>query len=367
MSEHVIKRHNKNLMLYHLVCPIKYRRKVLTEDVEEGLKQICLEIEKCYEIGYVEIGADEDHVHFLIQSVPSYLPSAIVQTTKSITAKQIFIRFPEVKRMLWGGKFWTSGYYINTVGYYGNEKIISDYVKNQGRSYKQIHRGTLLLFQGLEQRHTSQLCCGVVDLRSKSNVLSTARNNFISMDEDLLLIKKYKSGQSDAFGLLYDRYFDKIYRYVYYKVLNKDTTEDLVSDIFFKAIQKIDTFDQTKGIFSSWLYNIALNSIIDHYRSRKHHADIEDAYDLSLDERIEEKIDAKDNLQKVSEYLNYLSPKQREIVILRVWQEMPYKEIAEIIGGSEDSAKMAFSRAVKEIRLKFGSVALFLLFMSNFR
>src|SRR3989344_2815811 len=107
MSEHVIKRHNKNLMLYHLVCPIKYRRKVLTEDVEEGLKQICLEIEKCYEIGYVEIGADEDHVHFLIQSVPSYLPSAIVQTTKSITAKQIFIRFPEVKRMLWGGKFWT--------------------------------------------------------------------------------------------------------------------------------------------------------------------------------------------------------------------------------------------------------------------
>ncbi|OHA16397.1 MAG: hypothetical protein A3H57_05145 [Candidatus Taylorbacteria bacterium RIFCSPLOWO2_02_FULL_43_11] len=187
------------------------------------------------------------------------------------------------------------------------------------------------------------------------------------MDEDLLLIKKYKSGQSDAFGLLYDRYFDKIYRYVYYKVLNKDTTEDLVSDIFFKAIQKIDTFDQTKGIFSSWLYNIALNSIIDHYRSRKHHADIEDAYDLSLDERIEEKIDAKDNLQKVSEYLNYLSPKQREIVILRVWQEMPYKEIAEIIGGSEDSAKMAFSRAVKEIRLKFGSVALFLLFMSNFR
>ena len=150
MSEHVIKRHNKNLLLYHIVCPIKYRRKVLTEDVEEGLKQICLEIEKCYEIGYVEIGADEDHVHFLIQSVPSYLPSAIVQTTKSITAKQIFIRFPEVKRMLWGGKFWTSGYYINTVGYYGNEKIISDYVKNQGRSYKQIHRGTLLLFQGLE-------------------------------------------------------------------------------------------------------------------------------------------------------------------------------------------------------------------------
>ena len=150
MSDHAIKRHNKNLLLYHIVCPIKYRRKVLTNEVAKGLKDICLEIEKRYEIGYVEIGADEDHAHFLIQTVPAFPPSTVVQITKSITAKEIFKRFPEVKRMLWGGKFWTSGYYINTVGSYGNEKIISEYVKNQGRSYQQIYRGTLSLFQGIE-------------------------------------------------------------------------------------------------------------------------------------------------------------------------------------------------------------------------
>jgi len=150
MSEHVYKRHNKNLLLYHIVCPVKYRRKVFTDEVEKGLKDICLEIEKRYEIGYVEIGTDEDHIHFLTQSVPALSPSVIVQTTKSITAKQIFKQFPIVKQMLWGGKFWTSGYYINTVGHYGNEKVISEYVKKQGLSYKQIYRQTLSLFQCLE-------------------------------------------------------------------------------------------------------------------------------------------------------------------------------------------------------------------------
>ena len=105
MSEHVYKRHNKNLLLYHIVCPVKYRRKVFTDEVEKGLKDICLEIEKRYEIGYVEIGTDEDHIHFLTQSVPALSPSVIVQTTKSITAKQIFKQFPIVKQMLWGGKF----------------------------------------------------------------------------------------------------------------------------------------------------------------------------------------------------------------------------------------------------------------------
>ena len=150
MSEHVYKRHNKNLLLYHIVCPVKYRRKVFTDEVEKGLKDICIEIEKRYEIGYMEIGTDEDHVHFLTQSVPALSPSVIVQITKSITAKQIFKQFPIVKQMLWGGKFWTSGYYINTVGYYGNEKMISEYVKKQGLIYKQIYRQTPSLFQDLE-------------------------------------------------------------------------------------------------------------------------------------------------------------------------------------------------------------------------
>lgn len=95
---------------------------------------------------FVEIGTDEDHVHFLIQTVPTMLPSGMVGRIKSITAKEIFQKHPEVKKMLWGGNFWTSGFYLNTVGQYANEQVIRKYVQDQGKTYRQIHRDQLALF-----------------------------------------------------------------------------------------------------------------------------------------------------------------------------------------------------------------------------
>ncbi len=136
-------------MLYHIVCPTKYRKKVITEEVSQILKNVCLEISQRYEMHFVEIGTDEDHIHFLVQSVPMMLATRMVQTIKSITAKEVFKKHPEIKQMLWGGNFWTSGYYINTVGQYGNEQIISNYVKEQGKKYNQIYRNQLKLFEGL--------------------------------------------------------------------------------------------------------------------------------------------------------------------------------------------------------------------------
>ncbi len=146
MTEHILKSHNKTLFLYHLVCPVKYRRKAISKEISETLKNICLEIGECYEIHFVEIGTDEDHVHFLIQSVPILSPTTIVTTIKSITAKQLFQKHPEVKALLWGGKFWTSGFYMNTVGQYGNEQVIRNYVKQQGKTYEQLHCSQLKLF-----------------------------------------------------------------------------------------------------------------------------------------------------------------------------------------------------------------------------
>ena len=149
MAEHINKRHNRNLLLYYAVCPIKYRRKVLTEDSEKTLKDICEAISQRYEIRFVEIGTDEDHVHFLLQTVPNMTPSVMVKTIKSITAKEMFKRHTEIRKLLWGGKFWTSGFYINTVGQYGNESMIRNYVKNQGREYRQIQRNQPTLFDNL--------------------------------------------------------------------------------------------------------------------------------------------------------------------------------------------------------------------------
>ena len=148
MSEHEIKRHNKTLLLYHLVFPLKYRRKVFTEAIGESLKEVCIGISERYEINFIEIGYEIDHVHFLVQSVPAISVTEIVRTIKSITAKMIFQRHPEVKELLWGGNLWTSGYYANTVGQYGNEEVIRKYIENQGKevNYKKIYDGQLTLF-----------------------------------------------------------------------------------------------------------------------------------------------------------------------------------------------------------------------------
>ncbi len=121
------------MLLYHIVCPTKYRRAVFTPIVDEKLKEICAEIAVRYEIEFLEIGTDSDHVHFWVQSVPTYSPTKIVRTIKSITAKEIFRQMPEVKKQLWGGEFWSDGYFISSVSTHGTEEIIKEYVKNQGQ------------------------------------------------------------------------------------------------------------------------------------------------------------------------------------------------------------------------------------------
>ena len=147
MSKFIHKSHNVSLLLYHLVCPAKYRRIVFTEDVDKHLRDVCLDISKRYEIDFIEIGTDEDHCHFLLQTIPTISPSKLVQIIKSITAREIFKECPSVKKELWGGEFWSKGYFINTVGQYGNENIIKNYVKNQGSTnYKKIHSQQIILF-----------------------------------------------------------------------------------------------------------------------------------------------------------------------------------------------------------------------------
>jgi len=149
MSETWRKSHNISILIYHYVCPAKYRRVVFNAEVDEVLREVCLEIEKRYEIKFIEIGTDKDHVHFLIQSVPMYSAKKIIQTVKSLTAREIFKRVPEVKKQLWGGEFWTDGYYVSTVVQKGSEETIRKYVEEQGKEeeYKRIHRdGQLKLF-----------------------------------------------------------------------------------------------------------------------------------------------------------------------------------------------------------------------------
>ena len=148
MSHLIRKSHNVSILVYHFVCPAKYRRAVIDEKVDQVLKDVCLEIANRYQIEFLEIGTDKDHVHFLVQSVPSYSPTKIITIIKSLRAKEVFVRVPAVKKQLWGGEFWTDGYYVGTVGQHATEEVIRQYVKNQGQEneYKQLHVQQLKLF-----------------------------------------------------------------------------------------------------------------------------------------------------------------------------------------------------------------------------
>lgn len=148
MSEYVHKSHNVSVLMYHLVFPAKYRRVVFDGAVEAVLRDTCLEIEKRYEIKFLEIGTDRDHVHFLVQSVPTYSVTKVVRTVKSVTAREVFRRCPGVKKQLWGGEFWSDGYFASTVGKHGDEQVIARYVQGQGsdhvQEYKKIHSANQL-------------------------------------------------------------------------------------------------------------------------------------------------------------------------------------------------------------------------------
>ncbi|MBT8244738.1 MAG: IS200/IS605 family transposase [Winogradskyella sp.] len=128
-SKYIHKSHTVTILLYHFVSIAKYRQVVITDLVDKVIVEICDDIEKRFEVNFLEIGTDKNHVHFLIQSVPSYSITKIVTMIKSIVAREVFKRCPEVKKQLWGGEFWGKGYFVNTVSQHGTEKLIANYVK----------------------------------------------------------------------------------------------------------------------------------------------------------------------------------------------------------------------------------------------
>ncbi len=116
-----------------MVLCIKYRKKLLLDDDRiEFFKQVCREIGERYWFEFDAIGTDGDHIHVLVGAAPRYAPSNVMQIIKSITAKHIFKKFPDIKKQLWGGHFWSDGGYIGTVGEGVTADIIRRYVEKQG-------------------------------------------------------------------------------------------------------------------------------------------------------------------------------------------------------------------------------------------
>jgi len=141
--------HNVSVLLYYLVCVAKGRNEIFPKRADGVLRDICMDIAKRYEIHFLEIGADLVHVHFLIQTTPtiSISPSKLAQTVKSLTARELKKRIPEIRDQLWEAALWTNGYFINTVGRSNAENVIGSYVRNQGskqEQYTRIHSDTTI-------------------------------------------------------------------------------------------------------------------------------------------------------------------------------------------------------------------------------
>jgi REP element-mobilizing transposase RayT len=109
MSAPIRLSHNVSVLVYHFVCPAKYRRVVFDEQVDETIRDVCQGIELRYDIRFLEIGADKDHVHFLVQAVPKLAPGQIIRTIKGITAKEVSAKCPQVKRGSGEGSFGQTG------------------------------------------------------------------------------------------------------------------------------------------------------------------------------------------------------------------------------------------------------------------
>lgn len=179
---------------------------------------------------------------------------------------------------------------------------------------------------------------------------------------ELQLIRDAQAGNRYAFASLYDAYLDRVYRYIYFRTHHKETAEDLAASVFVKALEKLPSFDPGKAGFTTWLYAIARNALTDHYRRQKPDVDVEDVWDtLASGEDIPADTDVRARLAKVQELMKDLPAAQREIVLLRVWDELSYAEIAEVTGKSEAASKMAFSRAVATLRKRAPDALLVLL------
>ncbi|MBP9695086.1 MAG: sigma-70 family RNA polymerase sigma factor [Candidatus Magasanikbacteria bacterium] len=184
-------------------------------------------------------------------------------------------------------------------------------------------------------------------------------------DKDLQSINRVLSGDVAAFGSVYDAYIEPIYRFVFFRVQNHHVAEDVTSDIFLKALDRIHTYKSNRGSFRTWLYQLARNTIIDYYRTTKQTVSIEEAYDVPSNSHVSvERVDSTLLAEKVGKYLSGFKDVERDILILRIWQEMPYSEIAGIVGKKEDACKKIYIRAIEKIQKIFPPHLATLIFIS---
>lgn len=171
-------------------------------------------------------------------------------------------------------------------------------------------------------------------------------------EEERLLIQKAKAGNSDAFGKLYDRYLPPIYRFVFVKVGRKQDAEDITQQVFTSAWQNIESFEFKGFPFSSWIYRIASNAVIDYYRTYKGNASIDAVPEeyFSEDAGNEAKVDLAIAMSTVRVALARLEQDQQNVLLMKFVNDLSNKEIAEALGKTEGAVRVIQHRALKQLK-----------------
>jgi len=181
--------------------------------------------------------------------------------------------------------------------------------------------------------------------------------------EDINIAKECSNWNLENFWILYDRYIDKIYKFVFLKTSSKEVSEDITQDVFMSAIKNITKFKiDANSSVQAWIYKIASNKVIDYYKTNKETGEIWDYLEMWVIENFWENLDNKEKLKEVFEYLKNYKKEHREIFILRIWDDLSYAEISQITGQSVDNCKKIVSRTLKTINANFVILLLTLIF-----
>lgn len=170
----------------------------------------------------------------------------------------------------------------------------------------------------------------------------------------MLHIQNCQLWKFDSFTELYEKYIDEIYKFVYLKIYDSQKAEDITSEVFMKALNSINTFKLGKWAnFRAWLYRIAYNQVIDTYKKEKNITSFEEYIDVWIEKDLGKEIDNKKKLKEVVSFLSEQKKDHSDIVFMRIWSGLSYREIAEITGKSEVNCKKIFSRSVSLLNTHF--------------
>jgi RNA polymerase sigma-70 factor (ECF subfamily) len=171
------------------------------------------------------------------------------------------------------------------------------------------------------------------------------------LDGEEKLIKSAITGESSAFGRLYDEYQPKIYRFILIKVGHREEAEDLTHQVFLKAWQNIATYEERGLPFSGWLYEIARNQVIDHYRTKQVHTPLDFLEDhLVAEDNHEQSLDRQISLKKIRTLMSKLTPEQEDVLLMRFVDDLSVQEVSKIMKKSEGAVKLLQHRAIKRLR-----------------